>query len=619
MKFDVIVVGGGHAGCEAAYCLAKLGYNIALITLNKESIASMPCNPSIGGPAKGIVTREIDALGGLQGIAADYSQLQMKILNTSKGPGVWALRAQCDKIEYHKFVLKTLMNFKNINIIEAEVSDLIIDNKNIKGVIINGEEKITSEFVILTTGTYLKSITFMGNVQKKQGPDNYKRSETLSDTLKTQGFKLIRLKTGTPPRIYKDTINYKVMELHPGSNAKLSFSHYNQHFIDIEKQLPCYILHTNSKTHEIIDDNLNMSAMYGGFINGIGPRYCPSIEDKVAKFHDKPWHQLFIEPESVHLDTMYLGGFSTSMPIDIQDKMIHSLIGLENCKISKYGYAIEYDAVDPTQLKVSLETKLINNLYTAGQLNGTSGYEEAAAQGLIAAINVNCKIKNLDIFILRRNEAYIGVMIDDIVTKGVTEPYRLLTSRAEHRLFLRNDNADDRLLSKGYKLGLICENQYNEYVQNRDLLLKIIDKLKSKTIGQVPELKNTTKKTNITLYDFLKRPEIKYKDIAKYLDLNTKLGENLIMKLEIIVKFEGYIRNQEINIARLKSAHNYSLECILNYKDVPNLSLEAIDKLNIIKPYDLDQATRISGINLTDIFNIKFFIDKYKKDLTKNN
>ena len=482
MNYEIIVVGGGHAGCEAAVAAARKGHKTLLVTGNINNIATMPCNPSIGGSAKGIIVREIDALGGVMGEVADKTLIQMKMLNYAKGPAVKSLRAQADKITYPKEMLKLLRQEKNLTIKEAMVEDLIVKDNTVYGVVLATGENITSNAVILTTGTYLKSDILIGNTRTRSGPHNEKPSMHLSDNLKKYGFKILRLKTGTPPRIDRSTIDFTKTKREDGDKKYYTFSHTNKPVYDINAQEPCYLIYTTEETKKIIYDNLNKSSMYGGLddITGVGPRYCPSIEDKMVRFSDKDKHQLFLEPESLYYDDIYLQGFSTSMPKEIQEKMVHSLPGLENAKILRYAYAIEYDAIYPTQVKPNLETKVLNGLFTAGQINGTSGYEEAACQGLIAGINASLKLENKEPLILKRNEAYIGVLIDDLVTKGTKEPYRMLTSRAEYRLLLRHDNSDLRLREYGHKVGLINGEKYDKFTNKKNNIEELKNKLKEK-------------------------------------------------------------------------------------------------------------------------------------------
>lgn len=470
--YDVIVIGGGHAGCEAALATARMKHKTLLVTGNINNIADMPCNPSIGGSAKGIIVREIDALGGEMGRNADKSLFQMKMLNSSKGPAVRSLRAQADKITYPKVMLETLKSTDNLEILEAMVKELIVEDNKAKGVILENGNIINSKTVIITTGTYLKSDILIGNTRTRKGPHGEYPSNYLSDNLKKLGFNIKRLKTGTPPRIDKSSIDFSKTRVENGDNIPYTFSFDNTIYYDVNNQVPCHLIYTNENTHKIIKDNLNKSSMYGGLddIKGVGPRYCPSIEDKIVRFSDKDRHQLFLEPESMYYDDIYLQGFSTSMPTYVQDKMVHSLPGLENAKILKYAYAIEYDAIDSRQLKLSLETKVIENLFTAGQINGTSGYEEAACQGLIAGINAALKLEGKEPLILKRSEAYIGVLIDDLITKGIMDPYRMLTSRAEYRLLLRNDNADMRLTEYGYQVGLISDSKYKKFIEKKNQL-----------------------------------------------------------------------------------------------------------------------------------------------------
>ncbi|MEG1150858.1 MAG: tRNA uridine-5-carboxymethylaminomethyl(34) synthesis enzyme MnmG [Malacoplasma sp.] len=612
MIFDILVIGAGHAGLEAALICAKKKYKVAIFVLDKKLIGNLPCNPSIGGPAKGIVTREIDALGGFQAKAADYAQLQMKILNTSKGAGTWALRAQVDKVKYHQYALKTLEESKYITIVEKEVYDLLINNNSCDGVITKDGEIYKSKKTIITSGTFLNSKVHIGNTLKDEGPDGFKNSKVISKSLQNNNLKMIRLKTGTPPRILKESIDFNKLSLELGTNKKLSFSHFESTYLSFEKQQPCYLVYTNSKTHSVIMDNLKNSPMYNGQIVGVGPRYCPSIEDKVVRFSDKERHQIFVEPESLELDTMYLSGFSTSMPVEVQEQMIRSLDGFENAVIKKYAYAIEYDAIESLQLYPTLEFKDIKNLFSAGQINGTSGYEEAACQGLMAGINCICQLENREDFILGRDEAYIGVLIDDLTTKKITEPYRLLTSRAEYRLELRNDNADERLIKKGYDLGLISESNYQSYLTNISNLNLAIKKLKDTKISSINDLDFNFKKIDISLYELLKKQNFYYEDVEKYLDLPFSFEDRWKEKINIRIKYEGYILAQKKTINERSKFSKINLKDIKDYKLVPNISLEAVDKLNIVKPLSLDQASRISGINLNDLINIKFYIEKNK-------
>lgn len=610
-QFDVIVVGAGHAGLEASFIAAKLNMHVALITLNYKHIGDCPCNPSIGGPAKGIVTREIDALGGMQAIAADHCQLQMKMLNTAKGAGVWALRAQIDKKLYHNFWISSIKKQKNISLIIAEVKNIIVRKKKIIG-IETSKGIFKCKTLILTTGTYLNAICHRGNVQTIEGPSGQKGANFLSKSLLKNGIKLIRLKTGTPPRILKKSINFNKMFLAPGTNQHLSFEHYKPFYLPFKKQIPCYLTYTNLKTHEIIKKNIFKSAMYSGKIHSIGPRYCPSIEDKVMKFTDKLRHQIFVEPETRNSNSIYLQGLSTSFDCKTQEKIVKSIAGLENAIFLKYAYAIEYDAIDPTQLKLNYEMKKIKNLFCAGQINGTSGYEEAAGQGLLAGINAVLTIKRKKPFILERNNAYLGVLTDDIMTKGITEPYRLLTSRAEYRLCLRNDNCQERLIEYGKKIGSIDKKVYNNYVKKKKIFDKLIDYLKKHKIHEFKILFNKYGNGGLSLYALLKRQDVNSFNLFK-MCLNKKYDKTICEKIDIVIKFEGYIKNQLINIKKLSHLSKTKLNKINDYKIIPNLSLEAIDKLNKIKPLNLAQAKRISGINLLDIAIVKNYVTNMSK------
>ena len=606
MNYKGMVIGAGHAGLEAAFAFANKKMHVALVLMDEKLIGNMPCNPSIGGPAKGIVTREIDALGGMQGMAADACQLQMKLLNSSKGAGVRALRAQIDKIEYHNFFKKLVDENEYIDLIVGEAEEVLVKNNQAVGLKINGKDHF-SDTVIISTGTFLDSKVFIGHESKQEGPDGFSSSTKLAKNIKEIGFETIRLKTGTPPRLDKNSLDYSQFQIEPGTDGKYSFSHFNCKFLDIKDQEVCYLVHTNLDTHEIIKNNLKESSMYGGAISGTGPRYCPSIEDKVVRFHDKERHQIFIEPESKQLNTVYLAGISSSLPKNIQEQMVHSIKGMENAIFIKHAYAIEYDSIKPEQLYPSLESKKIANLFFAGQINGTSGYEEAAGQGLIAGINAILKIENKEPLILSRSEAYIGVMIDDIVTKEITEPYRLLTSRAEHRLELRNDNADERLIKYGYEIGLISEEKYKLFNENIDKLNKNIGMLKNKLTSEVKGLKTTYKKSNISLYELIKRPDFSYQDLIQYIDAY-ELDDFWQEKINIKIKYDGYIKNQKNLIQDYEKLSRTKLSINIDYKQVGNLSLEAIDKLNKFKPIDLGQASRISGVTFNDLINIKFFL-----------
>lgn len=606
MKYEIIVVGGGHAGCEAALASARLGHKTLLVTSNIKNIADMPCNPSIGGPAKGIVVREIDALGGEMGRNADKGALQTKMLNTKKGPAVQALRFQADKITYPKEMLKTLEATNNLEIKEAMVEKLAVNNKKVTGVELEDGEKIESDAVILTTGTYLKAVVLAGSSRKSSGPHGEKESKFLSDNLKELGFTIKRLKTGTPQRIDKNTIDYSKTQEEKGDDIPRTFSFDNIVYREPKDQISCHLIYTTPKTHEIIKEHLNESSMYGGYVEGVGPRYCPSIEDKVVRFSDKERHQLFLEPESLYYDDIYIQGFSTSMPNEIQDLMVHSLPGLENAKILKYGYAIEYDAIDSKQLKRSLETKIIENLYTAGQINGTSGYEEAAGQGLIAGINAALKLEGKDPLILKRNESYIGVLIDDLVTKGVKDPYRLLTSRAEYRLLLRNDNADLRLRDYGYQVGLISEEKYQAFKNKKENIKELTTLLqntritpKKETNEYIEKIPSTPLKDGISLYDFLKRPEITMENIKHFVDINYTKEE--VEQVEINAKYEGYIKKANKEADKMLSLEEKKIPEDIDYEKVPNLASEARQKLIEIKPTTIGQASRISGVNPADI------------------
>ena len=618
--YDVIVVGGGHAGCEASNIAAKMGMKTLLITMNKNNIADMPCNPSIGGTAKGIIVREVDALGGLMGVVADLSHFQIKMLNNSKGPAVRSLRAQADKKIYPKKMLEYLNNNSNLEIKEGLVENLIVINNKINGIILKTGEEIKAKTVVLTTGTYLKSNILIGSENTEGGPHGEKRSNFLSDNLKKLGFNIIRLKTGTPPRIKKESIDFSVMHEECGDNTYWTFSHDIAPQYELNKQQKCYLLYTNETTHKIIEENLKKSAMYGGYATGVGPRYCPSIEDKVVRFHDKERHQLFLEPESVYYDEWYLQGFSTSMPRDVQEKMVHSLKGLENAEITKYAYAIEYDAIDSMQIYPSLESKIIEGLFTAGQINGTSGYEEAAGQGIIAGINASLKVQNKNPLILKRSEAYIGVLIDDLVTKGVTDPYRMLTSRAEFRLLLRHDNADLRLREYAYKINAINEEQHNRLlkkiqdIQALTLLLKerkftLNEKVKEIFLNENKQIP----KNSISYYELLKRPEIDFNFLEKF--TNFPFSNEVKEQVFIETKYQGYIQKAYKESEKLIKVEEKQIPDDIDYAKIKNLASEAKQKLDKVRPKTIAQASRISGVNPTDITILAIYL---KKEYGKN-
>lgn len=613
--YDCIIVGGGHAGIEASHIAAKMGKKTLLVTGNIKNIGDMPCNPSIGGTAKGIIVREVDALGGLMGHIADISQIQIKMLNNSKGPAVRSLRAQADKITYPKNMQDALMHTPNLTIKEAMIEDLIIEDNTVKGVITAGGEKISGKTVILTTGTYLKGNILIGSENTPGGPHGEARSNHLSDKLKEYGLKIIRLKTGTPQRIKKDSIDFSVMQEEKGDKTPWTFSFDYEPSYDVDKQQSCYLLYTNETTHKIIRDNLNKSAMYGGYATGVGPRYCPSIEDKIVRFADKERHQLFLEPESLYYDDWYLQGFSTSMPRDVQEKMVHSLKGLENAIITKYAYAIEYDAIDPLQIYPSLENKVIKNLFTAGQINGTSGYEEAAGQGIIAGINASLKLDNKEPLILKRSDAYIGVLIDDLVTKGTIEPYRMLTSRAEFRLILRHDNADLRLRDYAKKCGTISDEQYNHLQEKKQKIADLTKYLKENHIKITEDNKNIfiendipIPSSNLTYYELLKRPEIKLSFLENFIQLD--YSEEVKEQVEIDVKYEGYIKKAYKEVDKLIKLEEKEIPDDIDYSRVTNLASEARQKLAKVRPKTIAQASRISGVNPVDISVLSVYLKK---------
>ena len=605
-RYDALVIGAGHAGIEAAFAIANKNNKVALVSLNIDKVAMMPCNPSIGGPAKGIITREIDALGGMQGIFADKAMIQIKMLNESRGPAVRALRAQIDKEKYSQVVKKAVINHKNIEFIATIVTELIVENKKIKGVKTK-HGAITAEVVILTTGTYMDSIVLRGETRTKAGPEGQKTTSELSKSILNLGLKMQRFKTGTPPRILASSIDWSELQKEILPNPDFNFSYRKK--TRISNQVHCYLGYSNEKTHQIIKENLDKSSMYSGQVVGVGPRYCPSFEDKVVRFEDKKRHQLFYEPETMRQDIIYLQGLSSSMPIDIQAKILKTLPGLKNAKVEKWAYAIEYDAIIPTQLQTSLELKSVKNLYFAGQVNGTSGYEEAAAQGLIAGINASLRIENKKPIKIARNKAYIGVLIDDLVTKGTKEPYRMLTSRAEYRLLLRNDNADIRLAEIAYKIKMIDQKYYDSVQVKYKAIDQEIKHLKKTYLSTKNIL---AKKYNITsgpsLAKVITRPDVNIYDVSKF---------KYIYEVSVILRLEGYIKKQEIEAKKMLRLEKLKIPQNISYKDVLNLATEARQKLTNVRPETIGQASRISGINPSDVQMLMFHIE-FKRRQSEN-
>ncbi|KGZ90996.1 tRNA uridine-5-carboxymethylaminomethyl(34) synthesis enzyme MnmG [Bacillus anthracis] len=616
-SYDVIVIGAGHAGCEAGLAAARMGSKTLMLTINLDMVAFMPCNPSVGGPAKGIVVREIDALGGEMGRNIDKTHIQMRMLNTGKGPAVRALRAQADKFSYQHELKKTIEETPNLTLFQGMVERLIVEDGECKGVITQAGAEYTAKTVVITTGTFLRGEIIMGDLKYSSGPNNQQPSITLSEHLEELGFDLVRFKTGTPPRVNSNTIDYSKTEIQPGDDKPRAFSFETTKFI--MDQIPCWLTYTSTETHRLIDENLHRSAMYSGMIKGTGPRYCPSIEDKVVRFNDKPRHQIFLEPEGRNTQEVYVQGLSTSLPEDVQRDMLRTIPGLENVEMMRTGYAIEYDAIVPTQLWPTLETKKIKNLYTAGQINGTSGYEEAAGQGLMAGINAACRSLGKKEVILGREDAYIGVLIDDLVTKGTNEPYRLLTSRAEYRLLLRHDNADLRLTEVGHEIGLITEERYERFTNKKLQIEQEKERLSSIIIKPRPEVQELIRniggselKDGIRASDLLRRPEMTYEHIHLLVPSEVELSDEVKEQVEIQIKYEGYIEKSLQQVERMKKMENKKIPVDIDYDAISSLASEARQKLKDVRPLSMGQASRISGVNPADISILLVYIEQVK-------
>lgn len=614
-EYDVIVVGAGHAGIESGLAAARMGAKTLMITLNLDAIAFMPCNPSVGGPAKGIVVREIDALGGEMGKNIDKTHIQMRMLNTGKGPAVRALRAQADKVLYQQEMKRTLENEDNLSLHQGMVERLVVEDGVCSGVITKTNALYRAKTVVVTTGTYLRGKIIIGELAYESGPNNMQPSVNLSYHLSDLGFKLVRFKTGTPPRVNANSVDYDKTRIQPGDEEQRAFSYETTEFIT--DQIPCWLTYTGAETHRVISDNLERSPMYSGMIEGTGPRYCPSIEDKIVRFHDKPSHQIFLEPEGRHTDEVYVQGLSSSLPEDVQRKMLNTVPGLERAQMMRAGYAIEYDAMVPTQLWPSLETKKVENLFTAGQINGTSGYEEAAGQGIIAGINAARKTFDQDAVVLDRSEAYLAVMIDDLVTKGTNEPYRLLTSRAEYRLLLRHDNADLRLTELGHDVGLISDDRYHRFLEKKRLIEEEKQRLSKVTIKPTSELQKMLlaagadeMKEAVRAEHLLKRPEISYADLAQLTPPERDIPKDVGEQVEIQIKYSGYIDKQWQQVERMKKMDSKKIPQNLDYDAIRGLATEARQKLDKVRPLSVGQASRVSGVNPSDVSILLVYLEQ---------
>lgn len=616
-SYDVIVVGAGHAGCESALAAARMGCRTLMITINLDMVAFMPCNPSIGGPAKGHVVREVDALGGEMGRNIDKTFIQMRMLNTGKGPAVHALRAQADKFSYQHTMKEAMEKEPNLTMRQGMVEELIVENGKCVGVVAQTGAEYRANAVVLTTGTYLRGKIIMGELMYESGPNNQQPSVKLSQNLKELGFDLVRFKTGTPPRVHKDSIDFSQTEIQPGDDKPKFFS-YETKSSDNE-QLPCWLTYTSTETHDIINANLHRAPMFSGVIEGTGPRYCPSIEDKIVRFADKPKHQIFLEPEGKNTSEYYVQGFSTSMPEDVQLKMLRSVPGLQNAEIMRNGYAIEYDAVVPTQLWPSLETKRLPGLFTAGQINGTSGYEEAAGQGIMAGINAARKVQGKEPVILDRSQGYIGVLIDDLVTKGTNEPYRLLTSRAEYRLLLRHDNADLRLTPIGYEIGLITQERYNQFLDKKEKVEREIERLRETKVrpSEINPLLESIGSTPIqdgsNLLTILRRPEVSYAHVGNSYPSDLELDEEMKEQVEIQIKYAGYIEKQLLHVEKLQKMEKKKIPTNIKYEEIQGLAMEARQKLAKIRPISIGQASRIGGVTPADISILLVYLEHYNR------